>query len=190
MPGRQYSDVEKAGMVGMASNASYRAVAAHFGCSVSTVGRIIKKHKETGTTSSPKRQGHSPFTNPRMLSRIKRIVKQHRSATWQQLIVILRLADIHIGRTTIKKVVRDRLGLHRRKAISKPFLNRRARKLRLEYAISHREDTVSDWRRTIFVDEAMVKVDGNGVVWVTRGQGEAYLEECMLRRKSLMGDRS
>jgi hypothetical protein len=29
------------------------------------------------------------------------------------------------------------------------------------------------------VDEAMVKVDGNGVVWVTRGEGEAYLEECM-----------
>lgn len=31
----------------------------------------------------------------------------------------------------------------------------------------------------IYVDEAMVKVDGNGVVWVTRREGEAYLEEYM-----------
>jgi hypothetical protein len=84
-----------------------------------------------------------------------------------------------MGQTTIKKVVRDWLGLHRRKAISKPFLTQRAHKLRLQYGIAHKEDTIDKWRRTIYVEEAMVKVDGNGVVWVTRGRDEAYLEECM-----------
>jgi hypothetical protein len=78
--------------------------------------------------------------------------------------------------------VRDRLGLYRRRAISKPFLTPRARKLRLAYAIEHRENTVSDWKRTIFVDEAIVRVDGNGVVWVTRAKREAYLEENMRAR--------
>ena len=179
MTGQHYSDEDRARMVGMASTSSYRTVAAHFGCAISTVACNVKMSQQKGTISSPKRLGRSPFTTPQVLSRIKRLARQHKWATWQQLIVIFREAAINLSLTTIRKFVRDRLGLHRGRAISKPFLTRQARKLRFDYAKAHQKDTVSNWRRTIFVDEAMVKVNGNGVVWVTLATNKAYLEECM-----------
>lgn len=103
-------------MVAMAAQFSYRVVAAHFGCSASTVARQVTTFRQTGTTSSPKRPGHSHLASQRVLSRIKRIASQHRSATWQELISEIRQAGIPIGRTSVRKVVRDQLGFPRSNA--------------------------------------------------------------------------
>ena len=71
------------------------------------------------------------------------------------------------------------MGYHRHVAREKPFLNARAMSLRHQYASVHLPDTHNDWRRTIFVDEAAVRMNGSVRTWVTRKKGEAYLLECL-----------
>lgn len=82
----------------------------------------------------------------------------------------------------------DRLHLKRQVARIKPFLTNRVRRLRLAYAKEHRHDTMNDWRRTIFTDEAAVRMDGTIKRWVTRRQEEAYMKECMVPR--LLGNQA
>ena len=43
-------------------------------------------------------------------------------------------------------------------------------------------DDLNDWRRTIYTDEASLKLDGSLKIHVTRQDGEAYDKDCMIPR--------
>ncbi|KAK4684797.1 hypothetical protein P7C73_g5369, partial [Tremellales sp. Uapishka_1] len=157
----------------------YRQVASRFGCSISTVSRLVKQRVQTGSNYSPPRRSPPRKVSARVLSQIRRTLTKNRRLSPRYILPLLKEIDIHISLSTLQRVM-TRCGLARRIARVKPFLNPRTRRLRFAYAFSHRNDGPMDWRRTIFTDEAAIRMNGTIRTWVTRRDKEAYLEECMV----------
>lgn len=166
---------------------SNRDVAAEFGCSPSTVSRLVNQQKKEGTNWPKKRSGRPTKVDDRTLARLGRHILSNRFIPPAKLLPSLQDAGIFISLSTLRRLM-DCLHLKRQVARIKPFLTDRVRRLQLAYDKEHRHDTMNDWRRTIFTDEAAVRMDGTIKRWVTRRQGEAYMKECMVPR--LMGNRA
>ena len=74
------------------------------------------------------------------------------------------------------------LGIKRYVAVPKPYVDERARTLRIEYAQKHLGDDSDAWRRTIFCDEAILRTNGAVKTWVWRRPGEEGLPDCLAPR--------
>jgi transposase len=165
----------------------YRDVANEFKCSISTVSRLVKQQKEEGTNRLKKKSGRPPKVDARTLKRLEGHILSNRFTSPAKLLPSLRDAGICISLSTLRRLM-EHLHLKRRVARIKPFLTDRVRRLRLAYAKAHRHDNMNDWRRTIFTDEAAVRMNGAIKRWVTRRQGEMYMRECMVPQ--MLGDRA
>jgi len=100
-----------------------------------------------------------------------------------------------INKSVSEQAIRNRInsaGLNGRSARKKPFLSRRHRRLRLEYAKRFDNMQPSWWSRVLFSDEASVELHGtSGRVSVWRRPHEAFDARCVIptyksSRKSLM----
>lgn len=159
----------------------YSEVAVEFGCAKSTVSRLVKQQREEGSNRNHKPPGRPRKINARTLSRISRHLLKNRFTSPAKLIPSLRELNIDISLSTLQRLM-ARLEMKRRVARLKPYMNDRVRRLRLSHARRHRQDTLQDWRRTIYCDEAALRMDGTIKQWVTRREGEQFLKECMVPR--------
>lgn len=160
---------------------SYRQVAKRFGCSVSTVSRLVQNQKKRGTQRSIKPPGRPSPINRRTLHCIRRTLRAHRFLTPRHIVHLLHLVDITISLSTLRRIMK-KLGLKRRVARTKPFLTQSAKSKRRQYARERQGESIWDHRRTIYTDEAALRMNGSVQRWVTREAGEAYLAECMVSK--------
>lgn len=182
---RKRSRIAQAGL-----STPYRQVANEHNCSIGTVSRLVTELRQTGSNSPPIRHGRPSRYSLRDLAAIRRLVCKHRRYTLAQLVSLLGESGFPLSLSTLRRILKV-LGLKRRLARVKPLLDKRTRRLRRNYAALHRLDDLNAWRRTIYVDEASVRTDRTFRTWVTRKDGEAWLEECMAPkllggRKSIM----
>jgi len=179
MPGIPYSPSKRATIAEAALHTPFRLVAARFGCSISTVSRLVQQRQNTGSSHTPPRPGRPSTFSPRTLAQIRRILLKNRRLGLRHIIPLLHSHQIVLSLSTLRRILKV-LKLRRQIARVKPFLNSRTRSLRYKYAVKYRYDGVQDWRRTIYVDEAAIRLNGSLKTWVTRGAKEAYLEDCMV----------
>ena len=73
------------------------------------------------------------------------------------------------------------LGYNHRVARRRPFLNKRDRKRRLQFAHDHKDWTVEDWARVSFLDEMAVKLfmERNARDYVWRKVDEEFHPDCI-----------
>lgn len=179
MPGLPYSPSKRGTIAEAALHTPYRKVAERFGCSISTVSRLVHQRQQTGSNQTAERPGRPPKHSPRTLGEIRRFIIRHRRDPVRSVLTMLRQDHLSISLSSLRRIMAS-FGYKRRVGRVKPFLNDRARLLRRNWAAYHRGESVHDWRRTIFVDEAAIRLNGTVKTWVTRVDGEAYLPQCLV----------
>jgi transposase len=173
MPGIPLSPSKRATIAAQALYEPYSQVAARHNCSKSTVSRQVTLRKETGSNRTAKRSGRPPFHDERTRLRIRRHLEQYPHRYIDELVHDFNSQGIPTKATTLQRLIKS-MGLKRCYARIKPFLNDFPCAKRLAYANNHAQDTVSDWRTTIFVDESTFKLNDIYKTKVTRRKGEVY----------------
>lgn len=176
-----YSPSKRATIAEAALSQPYRKVAERFGCSISTVSRLVKNAATRGTQRSIKPPGRPPSIDRRTLSRIRRTFRAHRFLQPRFVLHLLQLSGITLSLSSLRRLMK-KFGLKRRVARTKPWLSKVAKFKRRQYALARKGESIWDHRRTIYTDEAAVRMNGSIKRWVTREVGEAYLAECMVAR--------
>ena len=178
---KRLSPKSKMAMVKTSKHLSLRDTAAAFGVAPATV---LRRRRSTLSPSplQPKKQvGRPPTFTAQYVRRIERSLRQNRKLTPTQMVSLLKSEGIDISESTLRRIMKQ-LGYFRAKARPKPFLSEKACQQRLGYAKEHAGDSMNDWRRTIFVDEAAFRSNGDVDTWVTRKQGEEWLIECLVAK--------
>ena len=75
-----------------------------------------------------------------------------------------------------------KLEIQRYVSAVKPYVDERARNLRMDYAKDHVHDDPDVWRRTIFCDETLLRTNGAVKTWVSRKAHKKWLPECLAPR--------
>ena len=138
----------------------------------SIVSRTIKNFKERNSTSSLKKLGRPRKTTPQHDHRIKRIAQRdpHLSAT----AISNELGDVSLSRKTIQRRLKE-FGIISRRTAKKPFISRKNRKARLDFAKKYLNWTVSDCKLVLFSDESKFNLFGSdGKRFVHRPAHERY----------------
>lgn len=141
---------------------SLKKISSKFGVDKSTVSRI-KKANNIRTTNKPGR--------PRKLSArdekycVKKIVSGEAQTATQVSKELKKDFRIQVSRHTVARSL-NRSGLRSGEKKKKPALSEKNRKLRLEFAKSHRDWTFDDWSRVIFSDESKInRFNSDGRSW-------------------------
>lgn len=162
---------------------SVREIADDVGCSHSTVVRLLKKHRETGSVDRPIRKGLRRKTTPLEDRLLRRISVRNRfySATDLRR-ELLEQCDVNISVQTIRRRLNEG-GLFGRRAAKKPLLTRKMKAARLQWAKDHKNWTLNDWQNVIFSDESKFNLSGSdGTQYVRRRVGERFKENCLQRK--------
>lgn len=78
MTGLPFPPSKRATIAEAALTSPYRKVAARFGCSPSTVSRLVKQHRLKGHNRTASRSGRPSTMSPRTLAQIRRVLITHR----------------------------------------------------------------------------------------------------------------
>ncbi|CDR18259.1 unnamed protein product, partial [Oncorhynchus mykiss] len=139
----------------------------------STIYRIIKNFKESGSIVVKKASGRPRMSSKRQDHLLKLIQLRELAQEWQQA-----------GVSASARTVRQRLledGLVSRRAAKKPLLSRKNIRDRLIFCKRYRDWTVEDWGKVIFSDESPIRLFGaSGKKLVQRRQGEHYHQPCVM----------
>ena len=177
IPGKQYTPRKRAAIAEAGRREPYGVVARRFGCSKSTAHRLTSQLKKVGHANPGPRPGRPPILSPRGLKRIRRLLRQHRFSTNAELLTLLSDNGFPISLRTLQRLLGGKFNLHRFIARFKPFVTARNRQQRRDYAAMRAGDTRQDWRRTIFVDEAFIRLNGTMTTRVIREKGQAWHQD-------------
>ena len=156
---------------------SVRQIAALVRRSRNSVHQCLQRLSH-GSSDYEKRPGRGKATTIREDHRLKRIALQNRRATSRLL--SYQLAD-ETGKQVSSRTVRRRLsetGVNARRPRKTPLLTENHRHLRLEWATTHTQWTLDDWKSVLFTDESKVSIGNDGALYVWRRKGEEFLPEC------------
>ena len=173
----RFTMVERGQVARAGTTYSYSTVSCILGCT--TVGRYVRAHSEPNLP--PPRLGRPPRLAQDDLALVGHALCEHRHVTPPNLDPLIKEMGLVISESTLRRVMK-KLGLKRYIAQTKPFVDQRARDLRLDYANAHVSDGIDAWRRTIFCDESILRTNGRLRTWVTRLPGEESLPECLAPR--------
>lgn len=155
---------------------TYEEVAKRLGGGATKSG--VRKLCLRGSTKSAARTGRKPKTSEQDVRRICRLALQDRRRSAKDINNIIRTTGIQICDRTVRKKLCEN-GLRARTPRKKPYLNKKQRQKRLDWALAHRDWTEEDWARVIWSDESKVSIFGSdGVKFVRRRPGEDLLPEC------------
>ena len=145
----------------------YRTVNYVIGCSKSTAGRYIRALSDPQPVTVVPRTGCLPRITQDDISLSETVSMDNRRVEALDILPLLKKAGLVISVSTVRRLAK-RLGIKRYVAVVKPFVDKRARNLRIEYAQRHLEDDPDAWRRTIFCDDAILRTNGAVKTWVWR----------------------
>ena len=177
MNGKRIPATVRGQIIEAAAWQSVRAVASRFGCSSSTVSRLVRL-KEAGKAEPPLKHAGG---RPRRISEqaracIRQTLLAKRWYTTQEIVITLHDQGILVSTVTVRRIMKQ-IGLRRCVALRKPFLSDAATATRLAYAREHVNDDLDLWRRTLCCDEAAIRLNLARRPYVTRYPGEELLVE-------------
>lgn len=145
------------------------------GCSLATVGRVLRRSKVPNGIALKPIPGRKRSTTAREDRQLLRLYYKDRTANATALKMRWRLLAPQFGtvhtRTVTTQTVRNRLrsfGLKNYVKRKKAPLNARQRNLRVDFCLRHKDWTTEDWRKVIFSDECNVEAGPSGgcrTVW-------------------------
>ena len=151
--------------------ASTRDIAKLYNVSQSSVARIIKQFKETGSPKRKGKCGRKRKTTARNDAYLLRKSKLDPRKTSSDLQKDLSTAGVEISAS----LVRRRLVFGGRRATrpqKKQLLTVHMKKKRLAWAKKYRKWTTADWKKVLFSDESHFMVQGQQSRFVRRSKGE------------------
>ena len=155
---------------------SYNEIASELGLSRSTAIRIVGKYMQTGNVTKKKNIGRPrTFTDREERLIVRNLLKSNEQSASE---IAKRLSEEQkkeISAECVSRVMK-RHGFFARKKIRKPFLTRRQRIQRLNFAKQYSKKDKSFWKRVIFSDECTFQVfrDIRGQ-WTWRRSNEKLL---------------
>jgi len=113
------------------------------------------KKRDTGI--SKPRSGRPKTLSSRDLRHIEIYIRTSHTTRRTLIPRLISLLDLQAHPNSVRKALIG-LGYNHRVARRCPFLNKRDRKRRLQYAKRHAHWTVEDWAKVIFTDEMSIKL--------------------------------
>lgn len=160
------------------------AMSNEFNCTVarSTVRRTLKRYRETGRVADRPRSGRRRSCTAREERAVRRIAL---SSRWLSLRKVAgeatnRLGH-HISASSALRILK-RYHLRRRIAARVPFLTKRQKRARLDWAKRYVRWPIVNWLRVVFSDEKIFRITSNRHgLFVTRMNHEKFRENCISR---------
>lgn len=152
---------------------SQRKVAAKFEVSKTQVQKLWKKFWETGSVADRAGRGRNRATTDRDDHRIVREIKKNPCVTVRAIQENLHL---NISHKTIRRRLRE-ANLHSRFAKKRPFISKRNKIKRLEFAKKYVEMPIDFWKKVLWSDESKFELfNRKRRLRVWRKPGEEYQE--------------
>jgi len=150
----------------------------------STLGHLKKR----GTPLNKVRSGRPTKLLPRDKRHIEVLIHKDYTSRRLSLRRIIQDLGLNVCESTVKLALKD-LGYHHCIARRHPFLKKKDRKRRLQFARRHAHLTVEDRKAYIFTDEMSIKVGMERTTqdWVWRKPDEEFHPDCISYQKRATG---
>jgi transposase len=160
---------------------STRDIAHRIGFNKSSVSRLLKKWKDTGSTERKEGRGRKKLSTPSQDRFLMRLSLRNRLATSTDLKPIWEsVLEQQVSARTIRRRLCG-MGMTSHRPTKKPLLTKKMKSARLKWAKEHRSWTEDDWRKVVFSDESKFNLHGSdGVHFVRRRISEKYHPDCIL----------
>ncbi|RYY43695.1 MAG: hypothetical protein EOO06_19325 [Chitinophagaceae bacterium] len=139
-----------------------------------TVEAVLHKRKQHHTIQDLPKTGRPSILDDRTKRRLARMALRGDVKTATELAKTAAALDIaHISQRTARRVLHDE-GLKAMHTIKKPLLTRTHKRKRLDFALTHRDWTVQQWKQVIFSDETTILArpsDTHKLKWVKPTHG-------------------
>lgn len=144
-----------------------------------TAQRIYKRWEETGDCASAPRSGAPKKLTDIDLRHLKRHIRHDRETRRQPLGEIILDLNLPISEITLKRTLKNELGMGHRIQRKTPWLSKQQKATRLKFAQEHLSWDMDEWERVAFSDEMAMQTGPNsGRIYVWRYPEEEYLEDC------------
>lgn len=182
MPGGTISDSRRAVIVALhEENLSNREIAARVGCDRRTVDRLLSRHSMGESLTPRSKSGRPRKTTQRDDSTMSRMVLRDRRITAGAIQAEMQHRGVNVSARTVRRRLTN-AGFLARRPIRKPFLSKKMKKSRLEWARSHQNWTVDDWKKVLWSDESRFNLHASdGRRMVRRRVGESLHPDCIER---------
>ncbi|DAZ98321.1 TPA: hypothetical protein N0F65_008907 [Lagenidium giganteum] len=154
---------------------SYQKVADELSMPKSSVATIIRHTKATGYLMPSSRSGRPRKTSPQLDRIIVRTVKANPRMSANAIVAMLKKDHgVNVAPQTVRNRINES-GLNGRASRKKPYLSKKHKRIRLQYARAYVSYTVEVWKKVLFSDESSVEKHGtSGQQWVWRPRGCAF----------------
>ena len=152
---------------------TYREISKIVGVSISTIRRIMKMKKETGSVT-PKRKGkcgRKRKTTPKDDAYLIRESVKDPRKTSDAIKTTLGEKEIEISSSTVRRRLLE-VGRKAYRPVKKQLLTKTMKTKRYKWGLKYKNWTKEDWRRVIFCDETHMFVQGQRSQHVRRSQNE------------------
>jgi transposase len=168
---------------GYSCGQSGHTIAKQLGCGKTAVYKVLKRLRETGSSTPKKQTGRPPLLNASAQQKLKAFVKEDGET---RRLCSAKLATVWKARTkqpisaiTIRRNLK-KVGLTSHIPCRKPAMTEAHCQARLEWAHAHENWTARQWRKVLFSDEStftQFQQGRQGKVW--REPGEALNPDCI-----------
>lgn len=188
-PARNLTEQEAVKIVTlMEEGYSQREVAQRIGVHHTTVGRCLRRFRETDSYTRRPGQGRKKSTSQIDDRFIRQQALRNRFLTGNELKNRLRdVRNVEVSSRTVRRRLNG-FGLTARHPAKGPLLTREHKRARLDFAREHVEWTLNDWQRVLFSDETRVGLrSSDGRIFIWRRPGERYSKACMVPQVAFHG---
>ena len=178
--GRELTDFERGEIIGLHKGKfSIRDIGKILNHPKSTVGNIIKKYNEQGSTSTELRSGRPKILSECDKRKLINLTKENRNKTLEEITENFNTAiDITISSRTVQRTLHEE-GYSGHAAKKKPFISEKNWKKRFGWC-RMRKTWKGEWEKIIWSDESRFELFNNDSRnWIWHKKDERYKVECL-----------
>ena len=170
---------------------TYKEIAARLHCSLSSIERLFSKAKDSdGIPTRKKGSGSPKKVTKEMENIIRKTIEENPKLTSQEIINKNKKL-CNISTRTVRRILKEKLGLNSYVAVEKPLLTQDLKKKRLAFAKKYSHWTKHMWHQVIFSDETKKNKHTSFGTRVRRKKGsdnflEKYVQTKVKQSESLM----